>query len=214
MLGDNVRRRRLHVESLADRAERAERERDLLARERVAEERNRIARELHDIVAHSVSVMVIQAAAARRNVTSPTRTTPCCCWRTSSAPVARRWTSCGRCSACCGMPTRAAGGVPVPTLADLESLVDTHVGLPVRLTVTGGVDDVPAGVGLTAYRVVQEALTNATRHAGPGATVDVTVARSGGSASRCASRTTGAAPRRCGRARATRATGCSGCASG
>ena len=66
VLGDNVRRRRLHLETLADRADRAERERDLLARVRVAEERNRIARELHDIVAHSVSVMVIQAAAARR----------------------------------------------------------------------------------------------------------------------------------------------------
>ena len=70
VLGDNVRRRRLHVESLADRAERAEREREILARERVAEERARIARELHDIVAHSVSVMVIQAAAARRNLTT------------------------------------------------------------------------------------------------------------------------------------------------
>ena len=68
MLGDNLRRRRQHLESLADRAERAERERDLLARERVADERNRIARELHDIVAHSVSVMVIQAAAARRTL--------------------------------------------------------------------------------------------------------------------------------------------------
>src|SRR5690606_27468581 len=70
VLGDNLRRRRLHLESLADRAERAERERDLLARERVAEERNRIARELHDIVAHSVSVMVIQASAARRSMGS------------------------------------------------------------------------------------------------------------------------------------------------
>ena len=68
VIGDNLRRRRDHLESLADRADRAERERDLLARERVAEERNRIARELHDIVAHSVSVMVIQASAARRNL--------------------------------------------------------------------------------------------------------------------------------------------------
>ena len=68
VLGDNLRRRRQHVDSLADRAERAEREREILARERVAEERARIARELHDIVAHSVSVMVIQA---ERGATQP-----------------------------------------------------------------------------------------------------------------------------------------------
>ena len=100
VLGDNVRRRRLHLETLADRAERAERERDLLARERVAEERNRIARELHDIVAHSVSVMVIQAAAARRNVTSRPEDAVALLENVERT-VARRWTSCGRSSACC-----------------------------------------------------------------------------------------------------------------
>ena len=73
VLGDNVRRRRLHVDSLADRAERAEREREILARERVAEERARIARELHDIVAHSVSVMVIQASRGPSQPDRPTR---------------------------------------------------------------------------------------------------------------------------------------------
>jgi len=68
VLGDNLRRRRQHNASLADRAERAERERDLLAEQRVTAERTRIARDLHDVVAHSVSVMVIQAAAARRSL--------------------------------------------------------------------------------------------------------------------------------------------------
>ena len=68
VLGDNMRRRRDHVNSLAERAERAEREQELLAEQRVNAERTRIARELHDVVAHSVSVMVIQAAAARRNL--------------------------------------------------------------------------------------------------------------------------------------------------
>ncbi len=176
VLGDNVRRRRLHVESLADRAERAERERDLLARERVAEERNRIARELHDIVAHSVSVMVIQAAAARRNVTS--RPDDAVVLLDNIERTGRQ--TMDELRQVLGVlrdPEAGRLAVPVPTLADLESLVDTHVGLPVRLTVTGGIDDVPAGVGLAAYRVVQEALTNATRHAGPGATVDVTITR-------------------------------------
>ena len=68
VVGDNVRRRRNELAELAERAERAERERELLALQRVGEERTRIARDLHDVVAHSVSAMVIQAAAARRNI--------------------------------------------------------------------------------------------------------------------------------------------------
>ena len=174
VLGDNVRRRRLHLETLADRAERAERERDLLARERVAEERNRIARELHDIVAHSVSVMVIQAAAARRNVTS--RPEDAVALLENVERTGRQ--TMDELRQVLGVlrdPEAERPAVPVPTLADLESLVDAHVVLPVRLTVSGVTDEVPAGVGLTAYRVVQEALTNATRHAGPGASVDVRV---------------------------------------
>ncbi|MEI7547582.1 MAG: histidine kinase dimerization/phosphoacceptor domain-containing protein, partial [Actinomycetota bacterium] len=74
VLGDNVRRRRERVVELAERAERAERERHLMAQQHVLDERARIARELHDIVAHSVSLMVIQAAAARRQLaTDPDR---------------------------------------------------------------------------------------------------------------------------------------------
>jgi signal transduction histidine kinase len=174
VIGDNVRRRRLHVESLAERAETAERERDLLARERVTEERARIARELHDIVAHSVSVMVIQAAAARRNlVLRPEEATA----------LLENIESTGRQTMdelrqVLGVLRDADServAMPLPTLADLEALVDTHGGLPARLAVTGIIDHVPAGIGLSAYRVVQEALTNANRHAGPGATIDVRV---------------------------------------
>ena len=125
VLGDNVRRRRLHLETLADRAERAERERDLLARERVAEERNRIARELHDIVAHSVSVMVIQAAAARRNVTSRPE---------DAVGLLENVERTGRQTMdelrqVLGVlrdPEAERPAVPVPTLADLESLVDAR----------------------------------------------------------------------------------------
>ncbi len=174
VVGDNVRRRRLHLESLADRAERAERERDLLARERVAEERNRIARELHDIVAHSVSVMVIQASAARRNLDSRPETAPALLEnieRTGRQTMDELRQVLGVLRS--DVDERLA--MPLPTLADLDALVDTHAGLPVRLAVTGIVDSVPAGVSLAAYRVVQEALTNANRHAGPGASVDVRV---------------------------------------
>jgi signal transduction histidine kinase len=65
--------------------------------------------------------------------------------------------------------------MPVPTLADLPTLVEQAGGLPVRLAVTGMPERVPAGTAVSVYRIVQEALTNANRHAGPGATVDVRV---------------------------------------
>ena len=175
VVGDNLRRRRLHVEGLADRAERAERERDLLARERVAEERNRIARELHDIVAHSVSVMVIQASAARRNLTTrPAEATELLTnvERTGRQTMDELRQVLGVLRGDDGMPV--AG--PVPTLHDLPTLVDSAGSLPVALTVSGDVELVPAGVAVSVYRIVQEALTNANRHAGPVArvTVDVT----------------------------------------
>ena len=177
VIGDNLRRRRDHLESLADRAERAERERDLLARERVAEERNRIARELHDIVAHSVSVMVIQASAARRNLAGrPDEATALLenVERTGRQTMDELRQVLG--------VLRSDGGqavaVPLPTLADLQGLVDVgEVGtLRTNLTITGDSAHVPAGVAVSVYRIVQEALTNAHRHAGPGATVDVQVA--------------------------------------
>ncbi len=123
VLGDNLRRRRDHLESLADRADRAERERDLLARERVAEERNRIARELHDIVAHSVSVMVIQASAARRTLAArPDEATALLenVERTGRQTMDELRQVLG--------VLRSDGlqalAVPLPTLADLAGLVD------------------------------------------------------------------------------------------
>jgi signal transduction histidine kinase len=178
VLGDNLRRRRQHVESLHDRADRAERERDLLARERVAEERNRIARELHDIVAHSVSVMVIQASAARRNLaTRPEEATALLenVERTGRQTMDELRQVLGVLRDDGG----AALAVPLPTLADLPALVDGSGGLAVRLAVTGVPERVPAGVAVSVYRIVQEALTNANRHAGPGATVDVRVTCTG-----------------------------------
>jgi signal transduction histidine kinase len=174
VLGDNLRRRRQHLESLADRAERAERERDLLARERVAEERNRIARELHDIVAHSVSVMVIQASAARRNLAARPEEASALLEnveRTGRETMVELRQVLGVLRDDDG----AAVAGPLPTLLDLPALVDGAGGLPVRLVLDGDVARVPPGVAVSVYRIVQEALTNANRHAGPGAQVAVTV---------------------------------------
>ena len=174
VLGDNLRRRRQHLESLADRAERAERERDLLARERVAEERNRIARELHDIVAHSVSVIVVQAAAARRTLTArPDEATALL----ANIEHTGRQTM-DELRQVLGVlreSDESPSSVPLPTLADLPALVENAGGLPVRLKVTGSPERVPAGIAVSVYRIVQEAVTNCNRHAGPGATVQVGV---------------------------------------
>lgn len=174
VLGDNMRRRRLHVESLAERAERAERERDLVARERVAEERNRIARELHDIVAHSVSVIVLQAGAARRQVRLDQET---------SIELLVNIETTGRRTMdelrqVLGVlrdPTGDHGTTPLPTLADIDELVAAQRDLPVRLEVRGPPEQVPDGIALSAYRIVQEALTNTRRHGGPDVRVDVRI---------------------------------------
>ncbi len=171
VVGDNLRRRREHVADLAERAERAEREQGLLAERRVAAERTRIARDLHDGVAHSVSVMVIQAAAARRNlISSPT----------AAAEALEAIESTGRQTM---TELRSILGVlradstipaldPQPTLAALAILADADE-LPVAVTVDGDVRSLPESVSVTGFRLVQEALTNVRRHAGPVETVDV-----------------------------------------
>jgi signal transduction histidine kinase len=164
VLGDNLRRRRQHLADLAERAERAEREQGLLAERRVAAERTRIARDLHDVVAHSVSVMVIQAAAARRNLASAPD---------SAAEALEAIEATGRQTM---TELRAILGVlredsvdpafaPQPSLAGLEALT-TGDDLPVELTVVGDLRAVPESVSVTSYRLVQEALTNVRRHAG------------------------------------------------
>ena len=174
VLGDNLQRRRQHVADLAERAERAERERDLLAREKVSEERTRIARELHDVVAHSVSVMIIQAGAARRTVASdPDGATAALgaiedAGRDAMAELRR----------ILGV-LRQEDGVqrtPQPSISSISDLVDADTDLPVNLRIAD-VGDVPTTVELASYRVVQEALTNVRRHAGPVTSVSVTVER-------------------------------------
>lgn len=179
VLGDNMRRRRDHVNSLAERAERAEREQELLAEQRVNAERTRIARELHDVVAHSVSVMVIQAAAARRSMgDSPERAHQAL----AAIEESGRQTM-NELRGILGVLRHTDDGAPErtpqPTLADIDALLGRDDDLPVELIVGDDIGDLPHSVMLTGYRVVQEALTNIRRHAGPVDQVVVDVARDG-----------------------------------
>ena len=172
VIGDNVQRRRTEVRDLSERADRAERERELIAGQRVSEERGRIARDLHDVVAHSVSVMVIQAAAARRNLD---RDLPAAAQLLENVEATGRHAM-GELRQILGV-LREHSDVPPTTavLTDIDSLVRSIPDVDVRLHTTGSLAEVPAGVALSAYRVVQEALTNVHRHGGPDVTVRVDV---------------------------------------
>jgi signal transduction histidine kinase len=148
------------------RAELAERERDVAAREAVVDERARIARELHDAIAHNVSMMVVQAGAERRVLAdgdASTRETLETIERTGRGALTemRRLVGMLRSDA----PNALA---PQPGLGDLPMLVMQvrEAGLPVELTVEGERRELPVGIELSAYRIVQEALTNALKHAG------------------------------------------------
>lgn len=144
--------------------------------EAVVQERTRIARELHDIVAHAVSVMVVQAGAAEQVVDDD----PARVRRSLRAIRTTGADALGEMRRLVGM-LREEGEVPLlapqPGLSGLQALVDEArtTGLPIRLTVTGDDRDLPAGVDLAAYRIVQESLTNARRHAGGATDVGVAV---------------------------------------
>ena len=174
ILGDNMRRRRERIADLAERAERAEREQELLARERVSEERARIARELHDVVAHSVSVMIIQAGAARRQLTvDPERATAALANIESSGRQAMQ--EMRRILGVLRDDTSVAELGPQPSLDEIETLVGADSSLPTKLYIRGERPELPAGIELSAYRVVQEALTNVRKHAGACSKVTVAV---------------------------------------
>jgi signal transduction histidine kinase len=149
-----------------ERATRAEREREDRARTAVTEERARIARELHDVVGHSVSVMTVQASAVRRLLRPEQqreREALLVVERTGREALAemRRMVGVLR------RPEEAPALAPQPSLEHLNKLVDQarEAGLPVELRVEGDPQPLPAGVDLTAYRLVQEGLTNALKHA-------------------------------------------------
>jgi signal transduction histidine kinase len=165
-LGAYAQTRRGYTRELEERAAYAEREREQLARIAVHEERASIARELHDIVAHSVSVMLVGVRGARDVL----RTSP----DVADDTLARVETSgeqslaeLRRILALVREPDHSAEARPQPSLTELDQLVADYrdAGLPVRLEVTGEPQPLPGGVELSVYRIVQEALTNVLKHA-------------------------------------------------
>ena len=166
-LGDLQKRRLAYMAKLEALNAQLATEQELRSRWAVAEERARIARELHDVVAHSVSVMVVQAGAARRTLaTSPAQATTALGQIESTGRQAlvemRRLLGLLRDG------DHDAALAPQPGLAHLESLAEAarEAGLPVEVEVEGEPRPLPAGVDLSAYRIVQEALTNSLKHAG------------------------------------------------
>jgi signal transduction histidine kinase len=167
-LGAYAQTRRRYAREQRERVAQLEREREQLARIAVHEERASIARELHDIVAHSVSVMLVGVRGARDVL----RTAP----DVADDTLARVETSgeqslaeLRRILALLREPEHAAESRPQPSLAELDELVADYrdAGLPVRLEVTGEPQPLPGGVELSVYRIVQEALTNVLKHSQP-----------------------------------------------
>jgi len=174
-VGRGLRHRALLARELALRNERLEVEREAQATSAVSDERRRIARELHDVVAHSVSVMVVQSGAARHVLDDePDRAVAALAEVERSGRQAlselRRLLGLMR-----DGDANAAVREPQPTLAGLDDLVKRaqDAGLPVELRQEGDPFALPMGCDLAAYRVVQESLTNALKHAGDGARATV-----------------------------------------
>jgi signal transduction histidine kinase len=154
---------------LGDRERRvqfAERERDLTAREAIASERARIARELHDVVAHSVSVMVVQAQAGPRLLGDPEQASGV--FRSIEATGREALVELRRLLGVLRSGDEHAATAPQPGLESLDTLLGQvrDTGLRVDLRIEGHPVALPAGVDLSAYRIVQEALTNTLKHAG------------------------------------------------
>jgi signal transduction histidine kinase len=168
--------RQLRADVLEERNLQLQREQELSTRVALQDERQRIARELHDVVAHSVSVMVVQAGAARTQLRRDVA-------RSEEALLAVEATgreALSELRRLLGLLTEAEATpalAPQPGLDQLDRLVSrvSQAGLRVQVEVTGEPRALPAGVDLTAYRVLQEALTNALRYA-PGAQTRVQVA--------------------------------------
>ncbi|MET7822659.1 sensor histidine kinase [Micromonospora zamorensis] len=173
IVGDLIRRNRLSRHALAAQTEQSEREQE---RRAVLEERTRIAREMHDVVAHHMSLIAVQAETAPYRLTDVPA--PAAAEFVAIAASARdALTDMRRLLGVLRSESSGPQTAPQPDLADLDAMVDAarRAGLPVTLD-AGPVDDgqVPAPVGLAAYRIVQEGLANAARHAS-GAAVRVTV---------------------------------------
>jgi signal transduction histidine kinase len=172
LLGDVVRTRRIEALSREADARRAQRDLELELRSSVAEERRRVSRELHDIVAHTVSVMVVQAGAARKVVErSPERADGALA--AVEATGREAMAELRQLLGALGGADESAGVAPQPGVAELAALVERvrRAGLAARIEIDGDTQPLPAPVDVAAYRIVQEALTNALRYAGGARTV-------------------------------------------
>jgi len=174
--GRLTRVRRAYLVELEDRAARLERERDAQAKVAVAAERARIARELHDVVAHNVSVMIVQADGAAYVLdNSPQQAKEALATIASTGRQAlvemRRLLGVLRTA------DTADEYVPQPGVEELPELLEQvrTAGLPVEFSATGEPRELPRGLELTVYRIVQEALTNVRKHGGPGVRARVAV---------------------------------------
>ena len=174
VMGDSMQYRRAYYLDLEEKARRLELERDQQAQIAAATERARIARELHDVVAHNVSVMVVQAeGAAYAMDTAPENT------RKALGAIAETGRSAlvemRRLLGVLRTQDGAAERAPQPGVDQLEDLLEQvrSSGLPVEFTVDGIPVELRQGVALAAYRIVQESLTNARKHGGPAVSASV-----------------------------------------
>jgi len=176
VLGDSMRYRRAYYANLEERAARLERDRDAQAQMAAAAERARIARELHDVVAHNVSVMVVQADGAAYALGSDpgrAREALAAISATGRQALAEMRTLLGVLRR--NDDNGQAALAPMPGLGQLHDLLEQTraAGLPVSCVVEGSPLPLPGGAALAAYRIVQESLTNTRKHAGPGAAARV-----------------------------------------
>ncbi|TQF04865.1 sensor histidine kinase [Kitasatospora acidiphila] len=174
--GRLTRVRRAYFTELEDRAERLERERDAQAKVAVAAERARIARELHDVVAHNVSVMIVQAdGAAYVMDNSPAQAKEAL--GTIATTGRQALVEMRRLLGLLRTADTTDEYVPQPSVQELPELLEQvrTAGLPVEFTTSGTPRELPRGVELTVYRIVQEALTNVRKHGGPHVSARVAV---------------------------------------
>ena len=177
-IGRRARIRGDYLRLLQERAQQREREQAAAAHRAVAEERTRIARELHDVVAHRVTLMTVQAGAAKTVAADD----PEAALQAMEAVELAGRQALGELRYLLGVlrPEAEGDGLgPQPGLRDVPHLVEqiTEAGLDVSLTMTDVAAELPTRVDLSAYRIVQEALTNVLKHAGPGARVQVRLSR-------------------------------------
>jgi signal transduction histidine kinase len=168
LAGTVIRRPMEQAQEAEERALRLEHERERSAELAVADERQRIARELHDVIAHSVSVMTVQTGAVRR-LLLPEQEKEREALLSVEATGRQALTEMRRLVGLLKEDTVMPMYAPLPSMKTLDVLVGTvrEAGLPVDLSVEGEQQELAPGVDLAAYRVVQEALTNALKYAGP-----------------------------------------------